>query len=360
MGFSLNLVLPTPPDSLLVVARRVESRLAEVLATEMAKWVAFDPLLEVPYAEMRRLVLAGGKRLRPAFCQWGYVGLGGDINDQLVVDAGAALELLHAFALFHDDIMDGSATRRGEPTTHILAMQQHQQNNYLGEARRFGEGVAILVGDLAYVYADQLMMDAPRVAWSIWNELRVELNIGQYLDVLGSARRERRLEFTRRICRYKSAKYTIERPLHLGATLADPNCGQSVLESLSEYGVPLGEAFQLRDDVLGAFGETEVTGKPVGDDLREGKPTPLLAIATSRATPTQLEVLSHVGMPGITAQQIADAQQVIRECGALDELEDQITLLTNSAVSSIRSAPIEYEARDQLIELAAYVSWRDV
>jgi geranylgeranyl diphosphate synthase, type I len=353
-------VLPTPPASLLSVARRVEARLAEVMDAEHRKWSEFDPLLATPFTEMRRLVLAGGKRLRPAFCQWGYVGLGGNSEDQLVVDAGAALELLHAFALFHDDIMDGSATRRGEPTTHTLAIQQHETNGYLGEARRFGEGVAILVGDLTYVYADELMMNAPPQAWAIWNALRIELNIGQYLDVLGSATRERRRDRTERICQYKSAKYTIERPLHLGATMALPTIDAESLAKLSAYGVPLGEAFQMRDDVLGAFGETDTTGKPVGDDLREGKPTPLLSIATSRATPAQLAVLDRVGRPEITEDEIRDAQQVIKECGALDELEDHITSLTASAVNAIKAAPITTEARDELIELAAYVSWRAV
>ena len=353
-------MLPTPPASLLAIARQVEDRLAEVIDTERAKWSAFEPQLATPFDEMRRLVLAGGKRLRPAFCQWGYVGLGGNRQDSIVVDAGAALELLHAFALFHDDIMDGSATRRGEPTTHMVAMGEHESRGYLGEARRFGEGVAILVGDLTYVYADELMMKAPPQAWAIWNTLRIELNIGQYLDVLGSATRERRREYTERICQYKSAKYTIERPLHLGATMAMPTVAPDVLAKLSAYGVPLGEAFQMRDDVLGAFGETEITGKPVGDDLREGKPTPLLSIATSLASAAQLAVLDRVGHPDITDTEIRNAQEVIHECGALDALEDHITTLTASAVNAIKQAPITTDARDELIELAAYVSWRAV
>jgi geranylgeranyl diphosphate synthase type I len=242
----------------------------------------------------------------------------------------------------------------------MVAMGEHELRGYLGEARRFGEGVAILVGDLTYVYADELMMKAPPQAWAIWNTLRIELNIGQYLDVLGSATRERRREYTERICQYKSAKYTIERPLHLGATMAMPTVAPDVLAKLSAYGVPLGEAFQMRDDVLGAFGETEITGKPVGDDLREGKPTPLLSIATSLASAAQLAVLDRVGHPDITDTEIRNAQEVIRECGALDALEDHITTLTASAVNAIKQAPITTDARDELIELAAYVSWRAV
>ena len=226
-------------------------------------------------------MLAGGKRLRPAFCHWGAVAAGGDGDDQLVVDAGAALELMHAFALFHDDVMDDAASRRGAPTTHVVFAGRHEAGNWAGEARRFGEGVAILVGDLAFVFADQLMTLAPPAAWAVWNELRIELNVGQLLDIVGSVRRDRSLAKAERICRYKSGKYTIERPLHLGAALVDPEHGVDLFGVLSDYGLPLGDAFQLRDDVMGAFGDPLRTGKPVGGDLVEGKPTPLLARAVA-------------------------------------------------------------------------------
>ena len=155
-------------------------------------------------------MLSGGKRLRPAFCHWAYVGAGGGADDQIDIDAGAAFELMHAFALFHDDVMDDAATRRGQPTTHALAAANHAATGWAGESRRFGEGVAILVGDLAFVYADQLMEAAPVEAMRIWNELRIELNIGQFLDILGSVQRERDIVKAERICRYKSGKYTIE------------------------------------------------------------------------------------------------------------------------------------------------------
>ena len=229
-------------------------------------------------------MLAGGKRLRPAFCHWGAVAAGGDGDAPLVVDAGAALELMHAFALFHDDVMDDAASRRGAPTTHVVFAGRHEAGSWAGEARRFGEGVAILVGDLAFVFADQLMTLAPPAAWTVWNELRIELNVGQLLDIVGSVRRDRTLAKAERICRYKSGKYTIERPLHLGAALADPERGAELFAVLSAYGLPLGDAFQLRDDVMGAFGDPLRTGKPVGGDLVEGKPTPLLARAVAAAT----------------------------------------------------------------------------
>jgi geranylgeranyl diphosphate synthase type I len=229
-----------------------------------------------------------------------------------------------------------------------------------GESRRFGDGVAILVGDLAYVYSDQLMRNASPQAWTIWNELRIELNFGQYLDMLGSAMNERRREKAERICRYKSGKYTIERPLHLGALLAAPTRGDELIPVLSTYGLPLGDAFQMRDDVLGAFGDTAITGKPVGDDLREGKPTPLMAIATARANAVQLKELQLVGNQDLTPRQIARVQEVIRETGALDELEVVITRLTDEAIAAVQNVPFAQSVRDELITLAEYVSWRTV
>jgi geranylgeranyl diphosphate synthase type I len=347
------------PQSLLDVASRVDKRLESLLAVERERWAKVDLDLVPPIDEIARLVLAGGKRLRPAFCFWGFVGAGGDPTDELVIDAGAALELLHAFALFHDDVMDGSLTRRGEPTTNAKFEASHGANKLAGESRRFGDGVAILVGDLAYVYSDQLMRNASPQAWTIWNELRIELNFGQYLDMLGSAMNERRREKAERICRYKSGKYTIERPLHLGALLAAPT-RDDLIPVLSTYGLPLGDAFQMRDDVLGAFGDTAITGKPVGDDLREGKPTPLMAIATARANAAQLKELQLVGNQDLTPQQIARVQEVIRETGALDELEVVITRLTDEAIAAVQNVPFAQSVRDEMITLAEYVSWRTV
>jgi geranylgeranyl diphosphate synthase type I len=189
--------------------------------------------------------------------------------------------------------------------------------------------------------------------------LRIELNFGQYLDMLGSAMNERRREKAERICRYKSGKYTIERPLHLGALLAAPT-RDDLIPVLSTYGLPLGDAFQMRDDVLGAFGDTAITGKPVGDDLREGKPTPLIAIATARANAAQLKELQLVGNQDLTPAQIARVQEVIRETGALDELETVITRLTDEAIAAVQNVPFAQSVRDEMITLAEYVSWRTV
>jgi geranylgeranyl diphosphate synthase type I len=349
-----------PPQSLRGIAQRVDQRLDTLLAAEEQRWGDLSADLIRPITEIRRLVMAGGKRLRPAFCYWGFVGAGGDPSDSRIVDAGAAFELMHAFALFHDDVMDDADSRRGAATTHTVFAKEHALAGWAGESRRFGEGVAILVGDLAFVYADLLLETAPQEAWRIWNELRVELNIGQFLDVAGSVQRVRDVVSAERICRYKSGKYTIERPLHLGAAIADPTGHGALLNGLSGYGLPLGDAFQMRDDVMGAFGDEAVTGKPVGGDLREGKPTPLLARAVAAATPAQLQVLERVGATDLSDAEVAAIQQVIVETGALAELESHITSLTEQAVTSLRQMDLDPQAVSELTLLAQYVSWREI
>jgi geranylgeranyl diphosphate synthase type I len=348
-------VRSSPPLSLAPIAARVDDCLAELLAREQARWSALDADLQGPFEAIGRMVRSGGKRLRPAFCHWGFVGVGGDPTDERIVRAGAALELMHAFALFHDDVMDDSASRRGAPTTHVVYGRTHERAEWAGESRRFGEGVAILVGDLAFVLADQLLTGASAEVWELWNDLRIELNVGQFLDILGSVQGDRRLDKAERIARYKSGKYTVERPLHVGAVLADPARGRELLVGLSAYGVPLGDAFQMRDDVIGAFGETAITGKPVGDDLREGKPTPLLARAVAMAEPAELDVLARVGAPNLGDDEVAKIQQVIVDTGALAALEAHIAALASAAVASLDGLPIADEARCELTALAAFV-----
>jgi geranylgeranyl diphosphate synthase type I len=356
MAPSTRSAVPTPP-SLMQVAGLVEARLTALLDEEVARWCELTPDLAAPLEALRTLVMAGGKRLRPAFCFWGFVGAGGDPDDAVVVDAGAAFELLQAFALVHDDVMDGSATRRGFRTAHLAFADRHQLEVWRGEGRRFGEGVAILIGDLAHVYADLLLRDAGREVLGVWDELRIELNVGQFLDILGTARGDTDPEGARRIARYKSGKYTIERPLHVGAALAD-RYGE-LGPALSAYGDPLGEAFQLRDDVLGAFGEGTVTGKPVGDDLREGKPTPLLAAASVAADPEQLEVLGRIGEAELSDDDVRGIQAVLCDTGALDEIEAQIERLTTDAIAAVGRTDITEEARAALVDLAHFVAWRE-
>ena len=346
----------TPVPAILeITAGRVERRLREVLAAHRDEWVALDPDLDGPFAEVQRFVLGGGKRLRAAFCWEGYVAAGGDTSDAAVIDICSAFELMHAFALFHDDVMDGASTRRGAPTTHVVYTDLHERAAWAGDARRFGDGMAILIGDLTFVFSDQLLSCANATVWELWNRLRVELNVGQVLDMLGSAQRDRRADKAARICRYKSGKYSIERPLHVGAAAAGPARFDELSAPLSEFGLPLGDAFQLRDDVIGVFGDPSVTGKPVGDDLREGKPTPLLAEAVAAATDAQRVVLDGVGVPDLDADAVARMQQVIVDCGALDVIERRIASCSREALDVLAGAPFDEVAKVELAQLADYV-----
>jgi geranylgeranyl diphosphate synthase type I len=345
------------PPSLSEVGARAEARIIELLDDEIARWREVDADLVEPLDALRDLVLAGGKRLRPAFCHWAYVGAGGSPDDPLVVDGGAALELLHTFALVHDDVMDGSKMRRGRPAIHSHFIARHYENAWRGEGRRFGEGAAILVGDFAFVYADQLFRTAPPVAREVFDELRVELCVGQYLDLVGTASASSDAIQASRIARYKSGKYTVERPLHLGAALAGRL--DHLAPALSEVGLPLGEAFQLRDDLLGVFGDASVTGKPVGDDLREGKLTPLVAFAARRADAAGMGLLALLGRPDLDASQIGALQSFLVECGARDEVEREIERLVDQSLTALASVPITADARVGLEELGTFVAWRD-
>jgi geranylgeranyl diphosphate synthase type I len=346
------------PAGLVEIAQRVETRIDALLDDELMRWGAVDAALVDPLQSLRALVMAGGKRLRPAFCHWAYVGAGGDPDDTQIVDAGAALELLHTFALIHDDIMDGSITRRGLDAVHVEFEARHALSAWRGEGRRFGEGVAILVGDLAFVYADMLLVGAPTDAIDVFNELRLEVNIGQYLDLIGTVRGEGTRADARRICIYKSGKYTVERPLHLGAAFSGRL--RDCADALSAYGLPLGEAFQLRDDLLGALGDETLLGKPVGDDLREGKPTALVAVARERAEGAGARLLAErLGARDLSDEEIADLQTLLHETGAVREVEAEIDTLVASSLVALKTAPLSSEAKRHLTDLAWFVAGRD-
>jgi len=226
-----------------------------------------------------------------------------------------------------------------------------------GDRRRFGDGAAILVGDFAFVYSDVLFGTTPPGARAVFDELRIELCVGQFLDLVGTAGRSTDPAFAARIERYKSGKYTVERPMHLGASLAGRL--DELAGPLSRVGLPLGEAFQLRDDVLGVFGDARITGKPVGEDLREGKLTPLVAAAFANADPSQRRRLDRLGAASMTEADLADLQSVLVETGALGEVEAMIERHVGVALAELDDAPVTDDARAALQDLATYVAWRD-
>jgi geranylgeranyl diphosphate synthase, type I len=337
---------------------RVDALLAQTLEENQHRWAPLQQDLHTIFEEIQALVLGGGKRLRPQFSHWGWVAAGGDQTSAESPRIGAAIELLHAAALFHDDVIDDADTRRSRQSTHKNFAERHSTNRWVGESRRFGEGSAILIGDITYVLSDSLTNSLSPEARLIWHDLRLEMNIGQFLDVLGSARQTREISEADLICRMKSAKYTIERPLHLGAVAADPKRGTVLMPMLSAYGLPLGDAFQMRDDILGAFGDTAITGKPVGGDFREGKPTPLLARACAVASAQQLEILNLVGAPDLTDEDIAKIQQVVTDTGALQAMEDVINANHSQAIHALKKSELQGESFDALVYLADVVTQR--
>jgi len=345
------------PAALQPFSECVELRVDAFLSGELARWRTVDPLLGEPLSALREFVGVGGKRLRPAFCYCAFVGAGGDPDDPAVIDAAAAIELVHTFALVHDDVMDGSDIRRGTDSVHRAFGRRHSASGGRGEARRFGEGMAILIGDFALVYADVLARQMNADAVAVFDELRLELCVGQSLDLAGTAAASTDLELADRIAVFKSGKYTVERPMHLGAALAGRL--DEFAPALSAIGLPLGLAFQMRDDVLGAFGDAEITGKPVGDDLREGKPTPLVAIAYAHGDAEARAGLARLGAPDLSPAEVQAMQTVFSTTGALERVESEIARLVDEARAALDDAPIIGEARTWLDDLAGYVAWRD-
>lgn len=313
-----------------------------------------------PFVQTLRELVAGGKRLRPAFCYWGWRGAGAD-DCESIVAAATALELLQACALIHDDVMDDSDTRRGRPSVHHQFAAQHRSKQWRGTPEDFGYAAAILLGDLALSWSDQLLYDSGMPADAllrakpVFDVMRTELMAGQYLDLAEQARGDGCVDSALRVARFKSAKYTIERPLHLGAALAGGS--DELMATYTAYGLPLGEAFQLRDDVLGVFGDPTETGKPAGDDLREGKRTALVAYALEHASAAQAELVHrHLGDPHLSVEGVAVLRDVIVGTGALAWVETLIDQRTEQALAALDG--VAEPARTVLAELAAAATRR--
>jgi geranylgeranyl diphosphate synthase type I len=397
LGSGHHRAVPHQPSRAADLTQAVEGTLADFLANQIAALDGVDPALGSFARTARDLVLAGGKRLRPTFAYWGWRGVVGPHEPVApVLPALGALELMHTFALVHDDVMDASATRRGRPTAHRIFAAQHVAAARLGDADHFGEASAVLVGDLCLVWADQLLARAalpPATLFAVrscYDRMRVEAVAGQYLDILGEAEPGAwSLDRALLVARHKTASYTVQRPLQFGAALADPQSGSQpsphadASDCYHRYGEAVGEAFQLCDDLLGVYGDPAVTGKPAGDDLRTGKPTALLMLARRLATPAQRAVLdegafrplcgeaAHDGAPNhgapdhgaadhragaeLDVDRIAD---VIVETGAVAEVESLISQRITDAIDALTGAPIHQDARAALTDLAVAATRR--
>jgi geranylgeranyl diphosphate synthase type I len=311
-------------------------------------------------AVLEDFVVTGGKRLRPAFAYWGWRAVATGTPDASVLQLFSALELLHAFALLHDDVIDESSTRRGRPTAHKRFAALHQKGNWRGSPDQFGISAAILAGDLAQAWADDMVLraelppDALRRVQRVWSDIRTEVLGGQYLDIVAEASAADSIASAMSVATFKTACYTVSRPLQLGLAAAADR--PDIAQVFHQFGTDLGVAFQLRDDVLGVFGDPAVTGKPSGDDLRAGKRTVLLAEAIALADesdPLAANLLRTSIGTALTDPQVSELREVIESVGALAAAEDRIAALTRRALDTLSAAPISAAAKAGLSELAA-------
>ncbi|GAB3152745.1 polyprenyl synthetase family protein [Micromonospora sonneratiae] len=331
---------------------RFDAQLAAFLDRQDPDWPDGTP--RGVFTTLRRFVLTGGKRLRPLFCYWGWRSTGAPDGTPIVI-AASALELFHAFALIHDDIMDGSDRRRGEPSVHRLFTDLHVQSAWRGDPAAYGRSTALLCGDLCAAWADQMFHECGLATAQVYQgyrefaAMRTEVIAGQYLDLVSGVG-DGSVASALTVIRLKSARYTVTRPLQIGAALA--GAGPELMAGLAAFGDPLGDAFQLRDDVLGVFGDPGVTGKSTLDDLREGKPTVMMGLVRDAADRAQTRRLKELfGNPDLDAEGAAELREIIVTTGALDRIEQMIRVRIEAALTALAEAPVADDARAVLTAL---------
>jgi len=349
------------PAATVSLMERVTDQLASFVEDHARALTEIHPDLRLLADAARSSVLNGGKRLRPSFAYWGWrsVQLDGADGERWLIGAASSLELLHACALVHDDVMDSSDTRRGQPSAHRRFASAHRDHGWPGSSRNFGTAGAILLGDLLLSWAEELFTasisrlpeDRAAVAQREFGLMRTEVVAGQFLDVLAQTRGEFHPSEALRVIEFKTSKYTVERPLLLGAVAGGATA--DIQRALGAYGLCLGEAFQLRDDLLGVFGDPSETGKPAGDDLREGKRTLLVALAAQQADPEQRAALtSGIGNPDLTDEGVERLRAILTETGARDAIEKRISDKAAAAADSLALTTMQPEALRALLDLA--------
>lgn len=303
-------------------------------------------------------VLGGGKRMRPRFALAGWAAAVPEdaAVPEEIITACAALELIQACALIHDDIVDASDTRRGQPTVHRRVEAAHAEEGWSGDPARYGVSQAILVGDLALTWADEMFVTcgvdpaALGRALAPWYAMKTEVLSGQMLDILAEASGATDELTPTRVNRFKTAAYTVERPLHIGAELA--GAGPDTVAALRRFGVAVGQAFQLRDDMLGVYGDPRETGKPSGDDFREGKRTLLLARGITLAPSADADFLLSVLGTDLGAPELDRARRVLVDSGAVASIEAEIDTLTVRALNAVDSEAVSEHGRIMLRSLS--------
>lgn len=358
----------------------VHERIAAFLVQRRVDLLEVAPDLQV-VADAAEGFLDGGKRFRARFCYWGWRSVAGVASPDdaapdapgldVVVDVAAGLEVFHAAALVHDDIMDDSDRRRGAASAHRAFADQHRERGWSGSPTDYGAAAALLLGDLLLGWSDDLVdaglrrLPAPErtAARTEFSRMRTQVTAGQYLDMVEEAAWHEQdaadlLPRAQRVLVYKSAKYSVEAPLALGARIAGGT--EEQVAALRAFGLPLGVAFQLRDDLLGVFGDPDVTGKPAGDDLRQGKRTVLVTLARERLPGTAARLFDElVGDRSLDGSQVAMLQRAIRDSGAVERVEQAIAHNVGQARAALAAAPLARSATEELSALADQVARRD-
>ncbi|NUR57809.1 MAG: polyprenyl synthetase family protein [Catenulispora sp.] len=343
--------------------RAVDEALAEFLASRRRQWTQSRSGPAFMLAAAHDYVLSPGKRIRPKFCFWGWRAAGGPTCAE-IVRAAASLELFHSFCLIHDDIMDTSDLRRGRPSLHRQLADLHARSAWRGDAVRFGVNAAIVLGDLLVMWADEMLHSSGlsqtdlHGAYRFVARMRADVCVGQLLDTDEQAHGGS-LDGALCVVRYKTAGYTVQHPLQIGAALAGGS--EELLAAFEAIGGALGEAFQFRDDLLGAFGDPAVTGKSNLDDFREGKPTALLALARASATDRQARQISALhGNPRLTAEGAGTLRRIIVSTGARDALETMIDDRVAAARAALAAAPLAEESvREEIEALITFAAHRE-
>lgn len=360
-------VAERPDPSPATLTDRITAELSAFLTERAGLLTEVSADLDMLAEAARAAVLTGGKRLRPTFAYWGWrcVQPAGAAGEAGLVRAAASLELLHACALVHDDVMDSSDTRRGQPAAHVRFGEFHRERGWPGSGQSFGAAGAILLGDLLLSWSEELFTaaigclprDRARAATAEFDLMRTEVVAGQFLDMLAQTRGAFDPAEALRVVEYKTSKYTVQRPLLLGAGAAGGSA--ELVELLSAYGLAIGEAFQLRDDLLGVFGDPSQTGKPAGDDLREGKRTLLVTLAYQAADRSQRALLRDgVGDPALTADGVARLREVLHRTGAPEQVEQRISERVAAAARCLADGSLQPAAAQALLQLARAAAHR--
>jgi geranylgeranyl diphosphate synthase, type I len=349
-----------PARPLAASAQRVDAHLTAALDRLVPRLAGVHPAV-APVADHLAAFLAGGKRVRPTLLLLGHAAAGGD-RDR-VMGPALALELLHTCALLHDDVIDRAPTRRGRPTVHHAVAEAHRAAGWGGDPLRYGEAVAVLLGDLAFTHADELFLEADVPADDLlagfrrFTVLREEVMVGQYLDLHAATARLTDRDLALTVATLKSGRYSVARPLEIGALLAGADA--DLVAGLGRFGDPLGRAFQVRDDLLGVFGEESQTGKSAASDLAEGKRTLLVAEAATRLDePGRQRLETALGDPDLTLDEAAAVRDLLDRSGARDACERYVEDAVAEALAELDRLALPGEVATELGAVARQLGTR--